>query len=79
MYEIDKNKRRTLCKVPVEIHCVKCYTNIVKGETPRRKKPPGSSGRQGGGEPMKYHMGVWYYQGKTYKSLHEALAANWAR
>ena len=28
---------------------------------------------------MRYHMGVWYYRGKTYSSLHEALVDNWPK
>lgn len=28
---------------------------------------------------MRYHKGMWYYKGKTYSSLHEALVANWPK
>jgi hypothetical protein len=34
-------------------------------------------GRQKGGKTMRHYHGVWYYKGKTYSNLHEALVANW--
>jgi hypothetical protein len=40
---------------------------------------PRLAGRGGEEANMKYHRGKWYYQGKTYNSLHEALVANWSR
>ena len=43
------------------------------------KSPGATNTGAEGGEDMRYHMGMWYYQGKTYKSLHEALVANWAK
>ena len=66
-----------MCHIEICVHI--CYTSIVKGETPRQIKAARSNGRQKGGKGMRYHMGMWYYQGKTYESLHEALVANWAK
>jgi len=37
-------------------------------------RPPG---RQKGDTAMKRIHGIWYYQGKAYKSFREALTAAW--
>lgn len=30
-----------------------------------------------GGQLVRYHMGTWYYRGKRYATLHQALVEAW--
>ena len=41
------------------------------------KEPPGCDPDGRKEANMRYHKGLWFYKGKTYHSLHEALADNW--
>ena len=49
------------------------------GDSPKRQKisPVSQTGEKKGGKGMRCYHGVWYYQGKQYSSLHEALVAIW--
>ena len=45
------------------------------------KKAPLQCGNTGeepkGGQLVRYHMGTWYYRGKRYATLHQALVDAW--
>ena len=69
-----------MCNMLLEESCAICYYNHVRRATDWQIKSPGATNTGAeGGEDMRYHLGMWYYQGKTYNSLHEALVANWAK
>lgn len=55
---------------------------IVQKDSPLRKRSrPGVRDQDGRKEeaPMTKVKGIWYYQGKAYANLHDALTANWPR
>ena len=52
---------------------------IVKGDNPETNKSRPVQRAAGGGEQMRYHMGMWYYLGKRFESLHDALVAVWPK
>ena len=71
-----------IVNLPIDIIVEYAIIILVKGTTPRQKTAA-RLGQQADGrkevQGMRYQNGYWYYRGKRYATLKEALKAVWPK
>ena len=68
-----------LVRMSMDIVGTVCYYKNVRREHRMTKKVPGVGHRDEEVKRMKYQNGLWWYKGKSFESLHEALLSVWPK